>query len=160
MRQTVDTPLGPVTLQARGGSLCRLQLPGSPDADPGSPDPHPGNDAAITKAAEQIAEYFAGERTAFELDLAPAAGTPFQHRVWQELQAIPHGAIRTYAQVAASVGRPGAARAVGQANRINPLPIVVPCHRVVASDGLGGYQGSSGIDRKRWLLRHEGVSAL
>lgn len=111
------------------------------------------------EVARQLGEYFRGQRRSFDLPLAPA-GTEFRRRVWEALRAIPFGETRTYQQVADAV-RCRAARAVGQANRHNPLPIVVPCHRVLAANGLGGYAGQTGagtsIDTKRWLLRHEGA---
>jgi methylated-DNA-[protein]-cysteine S-methyltransferase len=106
-------------------------------------------------AAAQLGEYFAGRRRAFELALAPY-GTDFQLRVWHALCEIPYGAVRTYGDIARAIGQPTATRAVGQANGSNPLPIVVPCHRVLASDGsIGGY--SAGLDIKHRLLALEGV---
>ncbi len=103
----------------------------------------------------QLAEYFAGERTAFELPLAPT-GTPFQRDVWDALLAIPYGETRSYGELAAAVGKPGAARAVGRANHDNPIGVVIPCHRVIGAAGsLTGYAG--GIDRKRYLLELEGA---
>jgi methylated-DNA-[protein]-cysteine S-methyltransferase len=106
-------------------------------------------------AAVQLGEYFAGRRREFELALAPV-GTDFQLRVWRALCAIPYGAVRNYGDIARAIGQPKAARAVGQANGRNPLPIVIPCHRVLASDGtIGGY--SSGLHVKHRLLALEGV---
>jgi methylated-DNA-[protein]-cysteine S-methyltransferase len=106
-------------------------------------------------AAAQLGEYFAGRRREFELALAPV-GTDFQLRVWRALQTIPYGAVRNYGDIARAVGQAGAARAVGQANGCNPLPIVIPCHRVIASDGtIGGYSGGLGI--KHRLLALEGA---
>ena len=103
----------------------------------------------------QLAEYFAGERTAFELPLAPA-GTPFQRGVWDALLAIPYGETRSYGELAAAVGKPGAARAVGRANHDNPIGVVIPCHRVIGAGGsLTGYAG--GVERKRYLLELEGA---
>lgn len=112
-------------------------------------------DAARCRAASaQLEEYFAGTRREFELELRPY-GTPFQLRVWQALREIPYGAVRNYGDVARAIGRPSAARAVGQANGRNPLPIVIPCHRVIASDGsIGGY--SAGLTVKHRLLALEG----
>jgi O-6-methylguanine DNA methyltransferase len=105
-------------------------------------------------AAGQLAEYFAGKRREFTLELAPF-GTDFQLRVWRALCKIPYGAVRNYADIARAIGQPGAARAVGQANGCNPLPIVIPCHRVIASDGtIGGYSG--GLAIKHRLLALEG----
>ncbi len=115
-----------------------------------------GRDQAETplllRARNQIQEYFDGERTSFDLPLAPY-GTPYRQRVWAALQAIPYGKTRTYLEVAATAG--GVARSVGQANGENPLPILIPCHRVVATHGLGGYSGGDGIETKRFLLEHE-----
>jgi len=106
-------------------------------------------------AAAQLGEYFAGRRREFELELAPF-GTDFQLRVWRALSAIPYGAVRNYGDIARAVGQPGAARAVGQANGCNPLPIVIPCHRVIASNGtIGGYSG--GLAIKHRLLALEGA---
>ena len=109
--------------------------------------------AALAPAADQLAAYFAGELTRFDLPLAPV-GTPFQRAVWDELLAIPYGGTTSYRELAELLGRPGSARAVGSANARNPLAIVVPCHRVVGTDrSLTGYAG--GLDVKRALLRLE-----
>lgn len=109
----------------------------------------------LAAAAAQLGEYFAGARTAFDLPLAPR-GTAFQRAVWGELAAIPYGETRSYADIARALGQPSATRAVGAANGRNPLSIVVPCHRVVGSDGgLTGFAG--GVEGKRWLLAHEGA---
>jgi O-6-methylguanine DNA methyltransferase len=106
-------------------------------------------------AARQLGEYFAGKRREFTLELAPF-GTDFQLRVWRALCKIPYGAVRNSADIARAIGQPGAARAVGQANGCNPLPIVIPCHRVIASDGtIGGYSG--GLAIKHRLLALEGA---
>lgn len=105
------------------------------------------------EVASQLDGYFGGERRVFDLPLN-AAGTPFQHEVWKALQALPYGATTSYGELAAELGRPGAARAVGRANATNPIPIVVPCHRVVGADGsLTGFGG--GIELKRKLIAHE-----
>ena len=102
------------------------------------------------RAAEQLEAYFDGERTTFDLELAPS-GTDFQLEVWQRLSEIPYGETVSYREIAEQVGRPHASRAVGQANGRNPISIIVPCHRVIAADGtLGGY--GWGLPRKRWLL--------
>jgi methylated-DNA-[protein]-cysteine S-methyltransferase len=106
-------------------------------------------------AAAQLREYFAGRRRDFELVLAPY-GTDFQLRVWRALCEIPFGAVRNYGDIARAIGQPKASRAVGQANGRNPLPIVIPCHRVISGDGsIGGY--SCGLDIKHRLLALEGV---
>ena len=105
------------------------------------------------RVADELLEYFAGTRTEFTVPLSPA-GTDFQRAVWRALQRIPYGETRTYGEIAAAVGRPGAARAVGTANHRNPLPVIIPCHRVVGSNGqLCGFGG--GLDVKRRLLELE-----
>ena len=111
----------------------------------------PGRTAELRR---QLAEYFAGERRDFDLRLAPE-GTPFERSVWDELRKIPFGETRSYGEIAQALGRPGAARAVGRANGANPIPIVVPCHRVIGSDGsLTGFGG--GLEAKSRLLEIEG----
>ncbi|MFL6164063.1 MAG: methylated-DNA--[protein]-cysteine S-methyltransferase [Jatrophihabitantaceae bacterium] len=111
------------------------------------------DDSVFTEPARQLAEYFAGDRQSFELPIAPA-GTPFQRRVWQLLQGIGFGERRSYGELAAELGNPNAARAVGLANGRNPISIIVPCHRVVGSKGaLTGYAG--GLTNKQWLLEFE-----
>jgi methylated-DNA-[protein]-cysteine S-methyltransferase len=114
------------------------------------------SDAPFRDAIRQLKEYFRGKRTAFDLKLHPK-GTPFQLDVWRALRQIPYGATRSYAQIARRVGRPLAVRAVGLANGRNPLPIIVPCHRVIGTDGhLVGYGG--GLPIKQVLLQLEGVA--
>lgn len=108
---------------------------------------------ALKEAARQLDEYFAGDRTEFDLELAPQ-GTPFQLDVWQQLRRIPYGETISYGDLAKRVDRPGAARAVGAANGQNPIAIIVPCHRVIGADGsLTGFGG--GLPWKRWLLNRE-----
>jgi methylated-DNA-[protein]-cysteine S-methyltransferase len=109
----------------------------------------------FARAVEQLEEYFAGQRTAFDLPLA-ASGSPFEEAVWGAVATIPYGETRSYGEVARAVGRPDRARAVGSANARNPVAIIVPCHRVIGSDGsLTGYGG--GLERKRALLELEGA---
>jgi methylated-DNA-[protein]-cysteine S-methyltransferase len=116
-----------------------------------------GPPAQPTAAARQLVEYFEGARSEFELELRPL-GTEFQRAAWHALSQIPYGETRSYAQQAVRMGKPRAVRAVGRANATNPLPIVIPCHRVIGSDGsLTGFGG--GIDAKRWLLAHESPQA-
>ena len=104
--------------------------------------------------ANQLSEYFGGKRTVFELDLAPR-GTPFQLAVWNALLEIPYGDTISYSELARRIGKPSAVRAVGAANGANPIPVIIPCHRVIGSNGtLTGYGG--GIERKQWLLALEG----
>ncbi|MEM8929614.1 MAG: methylated-DNA--[protein]-cysteine S-methyltransferase [Acidobacteriota bacterium] len=111
------------------------------------------DDARTAEVARQLDEYFAGDRRDFDLDLA-LDGTDFQRSVWELLLDIPCGETRSYLDLARTLGRPGASRAVGGANGSNPVPIVVPCHRVITTaGGLGGFGG--GLDRKRWLLDFE-----
>jgi methylated-DNA-[protein]-cysteine S-methyltransferase len=109
----------------------------------------------LAAARAQLDAYFAGEITSFDLPLSPR-GTPFQQRVWAALRDIPFGETTSYGELARRIGDPKAVRAVGAANGRNPLPLVVPCHRVIGADGsLVGFGG--GMDRKRWLLQHEGA---
>jgi methylated-DNA-[protein]-cysteine S-methyltransferase len=117
-------------------------------------DAHP----TLAAAAQQLREYFSGQRQSFDLPLQPAWGTPFQHDVWQALQRIPFGRTSTYGDIARDIGNPKAVRAVGAAIGQNPLTIVVPCHRVVGANGsLTGFAG--GLDRKQYLLSHEATHA-
>jgi len=130
----------------------RLEPHAKPIAPPADAVP---DDGALDEAVRQLAEYFRGERTRFDLPLAPE-GTEFQQKVWDELCRIPYGKAISYRQLAERVGNPSAVRAVGGANGRNPIPIVIPCHRVVASDGsLAGFGG--GVPAKQFLLGLEGV---
>ena len=121
-------------------------------------DPVVGETAhACSRALRQLEEYFQSERRRFELELEPE-GTDFEYRVWSQVQRIPFGATDTYGEIARRLGGPDAARAVGHANARNPIAIIVPCHRVIGSDGdLTGYAG--GLDRKKWLLDMESGQA-
>lgn len=111
------------------------------------------DDGAFPEAATQLRAYFAGELTRFQLDL-DSGGTPFQQRVWNALMRIPYGTTTTYGKLAMELGEPRAVRAVGAANGRNPISIVIPCHRLIGSDGkLTGYGG--GLQRKQWLIAHE-----
>jgi methylated-DNA-[protein]-cysteine S-methyltransferase len=146
-----DSPIGRLVLVGDGRALTALQLPTHPERPPGPETP---GDPVLAAARAQLEEYFAGSRQTFDLPLDPA-GTPFQRAVWSALVAIPFAATASYGEVAARVGRPRAVRAVGAANGRNPIAIVIPCHRVIGSDGtLTGYGG--GLPTKRWLLAHEG----
>lgn len=111
--------------------------------------------AVVADAVGQLEEYFKGTRRTFSVKLAPTKATPFQRDVWRALRRIPFGQVQTYGEVAMATNRPRAHRAVGNANHANPWPIIVPCHRVVASTGLGGYGGGDKV--KRFLLELEGV---
>ena len=142
----LQTPFGPLVLEEEGGALCQIQF-GSVPAETDSP--------LLREAKRQLNAYFAGELREFSLPLAPK-GTPFQLAVWQALQNIPYGQTRSYAEIAREIGCPNGCRAVGMANHRNPLPIVIPCHRVVGKDGtLTGYAG--GLQWKEGLLHLEGV---
>jgi methylated-DNA-[protein]-cysteine S-methyltransferase len=152
-----ESPLGTMLLAATDRGLAGLWFVGQrhgPDSSGWREDPaHP----VLREAMAQLADWFAGQRTGFDLPLDLQAGTPFQQDVWAALQAIPHGGTTSYAEIARRLGRPSAARAVGAAVGRNPISIVVPCHRVVGSGGsLTGYAG--GIGRKTALLQREGAS--
>jgi methylated-DNA-[protein]-cysteine S-methyltransferase len=149
---TVDSPVGPLTLTAVDGYLTGLHMADRTHG-PRSTEGWESDGRPFAGVKEQLAAYFAGELTDFDVPL-DLRGTPFQTRVWQQLQQIPYGDTWSYAQLAGKVGNPRACRAVGLANGRNPVAIIVPCHRVIAADGsLGGYGG--GLDRKQLLLRHE-----
>ena len=155
----VDSPVGPLTLVARGGALSRLYMEAQRHRPAEETFGAPGDPGAAPFAAvaEQLSAYFAGELTEFDLPLV-LHGTPFQQRVWALLQEIPYGDTATYGRLAADMGKPSASRAVGLANGRNPIGIIVPCHRVVGSTGdLTGYGG--GLDRKRYLLDFERSTA-
>ena len=147
---TVPSPIGNLILTCDGTALTGVYM-GEP---PHGIDPSWHEDPApFAAAVEQLAAYFAGNRESFDLDLAPI-GTAFQLAVWEALRTIPYGETRSYGELAAQIGRPGASRAVGAANGNNPLSIVVPCHRVIGADGsLTGFGG--GLPRKQWLLSME-----
>ena len=148
----VDSPLGPLRLEAQAGALIGLYLPGHRGAPPVRGRPAPSDDL-LRAAGAQLGEYFAGARSAFDLPLR-LAGTSFQRAVWGALLDIGYGQRLSYGELARTLGRPGASRAVGAANGRNPISIVVPCHRVVGHDGrLTGYAG--GEEAKRWLLTLE-----
>ena len=140
-----SSSVGPLTLEGDDHRLTRLGF--------GAPASPQGDAASLSAAAIQLEQYFAGERTEFDLDIE-LQGTQFERRVWDAVRAIPYGSTATYAEIAARIGRPGACRAVGRANALNPVAVVIPCHRVVGSDGsLTGYAG--GIEMKRALLELE-----
>jgi methylated-DNA-[protein]-cysteine S-methyltransferase len=148
----VDSPLGRMFVQGDGEFVTGLFMPqhkgwSGPDSS------WKESDGAFGGVRKQLAEYFAGERREFDVPLK-LAGTPFQQSVWQELVRIPFGETISYGELARRVGKPEASRAVGNANGRNPISILVPCHRVIGSDGkLTGYAG--GVDRKKWLLAWE-----
>lgn len=159
----VESPVGELVLCASESGICNLAFGKAGDVLPVlnrwaqkqfgasalEADPH-----VLNEAARQLEEYFGGRRKAFELPL-DLRGTPFQQKVWSSLARIPYGEVRSYKQVAEDIGSPKAVRAVGGANNRNPLAIIIPCHRVIGTDGtMTGYGG--GLHVKHTLLRHEG----
>lgn len=151
-----DTPVGDLTVVAEAGSITGVYMQLPVRQPPGSGDDHcakrtdDADSPLLGEALRQLHEYFVGRRRVFDLPLAPA-GTPFQRSVWAGLATIGYGETLSYASLAARVGRPGAARAVGAASGRNPISVILPCHRVIGADGsLTGYAG--GLPRKRVLL--------
>ena len=141
------TPLGAFTLAEAGGAIVRVWLPGE--------TPRQRQDAStplLEQAFQELEEYLTGIRRLFTVPLAPS-GTPFQRAVWRAIDAIPYARTATYAELAARIGRPTAARAVAAACGRNPVAVFTPCHRVVAADGLGGFRG--GLALKQALLALE-----
>lgn len=152
----VQSPLGRLEITAKDGKIVGLDI---------ECDGHLSHDGHAEKkspvlatAAKQLSEYFAGKRRNFGVPLH-MTGTTFQKSVWEQLSNIPFGEVRSYGDVGQSTGRATAGRAVGGAVGANPIPIIVPCHRVLASDGrITGYSGGNGISTKVWLLDHEGIA--
>ena len=143
-----DTPVGAIGLEEENGAIVRLLLPGAP-----VPRIACHETPVLTEGKRQLLEYLAGVRRVFDLPLAPK-GSEFYRSVWRALEEIPYGETRSYRDIPQVVGRPKAVRAVGQANHNNPIPIIIPCHRVVGANGsLTGYGG--GLDLKERLLRLE-----
>lgn len=150
-----DSPIGELLLVGDGLALHGLYFPSSTKAPLHDPS-WQADDGAFDAVIAQLRAYFAGDLTEFNVALAPH-GTPFQQRVWSALRAIPFGTTTSYGRLAVELGDAKAVRAVGLANGRNPIPIIIPCHRVIGADGsLTGYGG--GIDRKHWLLAHEGLA--
>lgn len=146
-RLTVDTPTGPFTLTEADGALVGAEWgAGGSDETP-----------LLCAARRQLDQYFARERDSFDLPLR-VAGSDFQRAVCDAMRAIPPGETRTYGDIAADLGV--SPQAVGQACGANPIPILIPCHRVLAANGLGGFSGRGGVETKVWLLRHEGAAGL
>lgn len=144
---SLHSPVGDLTISQDGGAIVAIDW-GWVAAQ--------AETALLAEARQQLHDYFDGRRTAFDLALAPA-GTAYQRRVWRALCDIPPGSTRTYADIARTAG--GSPRAVGGANGRNPIPIVIPCHRVVATTGIGGYSGGDGLPTKRFLLALERAGA-
>ena len=149
----LDSPIGVLTLVASDEGLRQIlwedQAEQAEDATPA--ETHP----ILAAALAQLAEYFAGDRVEFDLPL-DLIGTDFQKAAWLALADVPYGETSSYGEQAERIGRTGAFRAIGAANGKNPIPLIIPCHRVIAADGkLGGF--SCGLHRKAWLLSHEGI---
>lgn len=143
---SLHTPAGDLTVSEQDGVIVALDWGWGRDQEP---------TPLLVRARAQLHEYFDGTRTEFDLKLAPA-GSSYRQRVWQALVEIPYGSVRTYGDIARIAG--GSPRSVGGANGSNPIPILIPCHRVLASNGIGGYSGGDGLDTKRYLLRLEAAS--
>ena len=154
--QSMETPVGRLTLRASARGLTHVRVDGSKKIPHDPPDPDPDALGHLAAALSALGEYFEGRRKSFdELVLAPA-GTSFQLRVWQQLLRIPYGETTSYGELARQIERPSASRAVGMANGRNPIGVIIPCHRVIGADGsLTGYGG--GLPMKEWLLHHEGA---
>jgi methylated-DNA-[protein]-cysteine S-methyltransferase len=140
---SLHTPIGDVTLAEEDGAIVALDWGWGRDQC---------HSSLLDRAGEQLHAYFDGELKQFDLPLAPA-GTPYRRAVWDALCDIPYGETRSYQDIAARAG--GSARSVGQANGRNPIPLIIPCHRVVAATHIGGYSGGDGLPTKRWLLALE-----
>ncbi len=150
--QYLDSPVGRLRLVSNGERLIAIEFE---NLQTEAAEGEECTDPALKACGKQLREYFAGKRQEFDLPLSPT-GTEFQKNVWRALKAIPYGELRSYRDIAESLQKPKAVRAVGAANGRNPLPIVIPCHRVIGSDGsLTGFAG--GLEAKRVLLRLEGA---
>ena len=151
----MDSPIGRIEVTADEGAITSLSIERQGHL-PWEELPERTSDV-LEAARVQLDEYFRGERAEFDLPLR-LVGTPFQRQVWQLLGEVPFGDVLSYGEIGRSTGRPTAGRAVGGAVGANPVPIIVPCHRVLASDGrITGYSGGNGIPTKVWLLDHEGI---
>ncbi len=151
----INSPIGRLLLAAADDGLRAIEFPVNRHPVRRDGDWRAGDHPHIAQAQRELAEYFAGQRRGFNVTLAPR-GTDFQKRVWQALAAIPFGQTRSYVQLAAEIGNAAAMRAVGAANGRNPIPIIVPCHRVIGANGsLTGFGG--GLPTKEFLLRLEGA---
>jgi methylated-DNA-[protein]-cysteine S-methyltransferase len=145
----VDTPIGPLLATGDDDAITGLWF----DREPAPRWQRDDDGGAFGVLHDQLDAYFAGELREFDLPLAPA-GTPWQRAVWDALKEVPYGTTMSYGELAARLGRPTASRAVGAANGRNPISVIVPCHRLIGSNGaLTGYAG--GLERKAWLLQHE-----
>jgi methylated-DNA-[protein]-cysteine S-methyltransferase len=156
----VASPIGPLTIAERSGRVCLLHFGADgADVDACLGRWYPGEErvrAPIDSIRLALQTYFAGDCRALDALAVELNGTPFQRKVWKALRDIPSGSTLSYADLARRIGEPRAVRAVGAANGANPVAVIVPCHRVIGTDGtLTGYGG--GLERKQWLLAHEGV---
>ena len=152
----VSTPIGRLIVASDGAAISGVWMANAKPSDD-QWEQHRGGDALLTEARSELLAYFEGRLREFRVPLAPN-GTEFQRRVWAALTKIPYGTTISYGELARQLRNTAAVRAVGAANGRNPIPIIVPCHRVIGSDGsLTGFGG--GLDRKRWLLEHEGALA-
>ena len=140
---SLHTPIGDISVSEEDGAIVAVDWGWGRDQS---------ETALLTEARAQLHAYFDAELTEFHLPLAPA-GTPYRRRVWEVLRAIPYGESRSYAEIARLAG--GSARSVGQASGANPIPILIPCQRVLSTTGLGGYSGGEGLETKRVLLALE-----
>ena len=152
---TIDSPVGRIALRSKGAAVSRVDIAAGgvlpTDGTPDAPTP------VLQQAAQELTEYFAGERRWFTVPVT-VTGTPFQQAIWDQLTEIPYGTVRGYGELGRATGRPTAGRAVGGAVGANPLPLLIPCHRVLASDArITGYSAGEGIATKIWLLDHEGI---
>jgi methylated-DNA-[protein]-cysteine S-methyltransferase len=148
------SPIGGLRVDTDEAGVCGVWFAAAP-LSAGSPPP----DSMLERAVEQLTRYFAGELTAFDIPLSVTGGNDFERAVWRAIAAVPYGKTRTYGEIAADVGEPGAGQAVGVACNHNPTPVIVPCHRVVAAGGkLGGFGG--GLARKRTLLELEALGSF
>ena len=159
---TLESPIGPLTAAERGGRVCLLQFgPDGPAVDAMFERWYPGEPRArqsLPGIGGVMKRYFEGQIGVLDKVPVELNGTPFQKEVWQALRRIPAGTTISYAELAKRIGNAAAVRAVGTANGANPVAVIVPCHRVIGSNGtLTGYGG--GLDRKQWLLAHEGIAA-
>jgi methylated-DNA-[protein]-cysteine S-methyltransferase len=143
--RSLPSPIGQLSVAEDGEAIVAIRWGGTTVA---------GNSPLLAEAVRQLDAYFGGSLTAFDLPLKPA-GSPFEQRVWTAMRAIPYGKTGTYGDLAHDTG--SAPRAVGRACGRNPIPIVIPCHRVLSRNGIGGYSGGTGLDTKRRLLRLEGA---
>jgi methylated-DNA-[protein]-cysteine S-methyltransferase len=143
---SLHSPIGDITVSEEAGCIVAVDWGWGRDQ---------ADTPLLRRACEQLHAYFDGELTEFDLPLAPA-GTAYRQRVWQALCAIPYGGTRSYIDIARVAG--GSARSVGQANGCNPIPIIIPCHRVVSTTHVGGYSGGDGVATKRYLLALEAHS--